>query len=73
VREGHLSGATLDVLQKEPPDASHPFWTMPEIRLTPHVASTPDASEAAQSLADNIDRIMRGEMPTPPVDRTRGY
>lgn len=73
IRQGHISGATLDVLRQEPPAADHPFWSIPEIRLTPHVASTPDASEAAQSLADNIDRIMRGEMPTPLVDRTRGY
>lgn len=73
IRDGHINGATLDVLQKEPPDADHPFWAMPEIRLTPHVASTPDASEAVQSLADNIDRIMAGGLPTPLVDRARGY
>lgn len=73
IREGHLSGATLDVMRTEPPDVSHPFWTTPEIRLTPHVASTPDPSESAQSLCDNIRRVMAGGLPMPLVDQTRGY
>ncbi|EPN38299.1 D-isomer specific 2-hydroxyacid dehydrogenase family protein, partial [Pseudomonas syringae pv. actinidiae ICMP 19096] len=36
---GQLSAAVLDVLQKEPAPADHPFWKHPKIMLTPHVAA----------------------------------
>ncbi len=35
-----LKGAALDVFQKEPLPATHPFWKMENVVLTPHVAGT---------------------------------
>lgn len=41
LREGHLGGAALDVLpaEMEPLDASSDLWAVPQLVLTPHVAS----------------------------------
>ena len=38
IRSGHLAGAGLDTFAVEPPAADHPFFAMPEIVLTPHIA-----------------------------------
>lgn len=35
---GRLDGACLDVLEKEPAPADHPFVLNPKIKLTPHIA-----------------------------------
>jgi glyoxylate/hydroxypyruvate reductase A len=73
LRSGRISGATLDVMQSEPPDADHPFWSEPNIRITPHIAAIPDPDMAAEALSGNIDRVLRGALPEPLVDRQRGY
>jgi phosphoglycerate dehydrogenase-like enzyme len=36
LREGEIAGAGLDVFEDEPLPADHPFWTSPNVLLTPH-------------------------------------
>src|SRR6185437_993606 len=36
--EGRLAAATLDVFAQEPLPADHPFWRLPRVAITPHVA-----------------------------------
>jgi D-3-phosphoglycerate dehydrogenase / 2-oxoglutarate reductase len=62
---GHLSGAGLDVFQKEPPEVGHPFGQFENVVMTPHVASHTDAGHhrlyetaIAQAL-----QVLRGEKP----------
>lgn len=70
---GQLSGAVLDVFADEPPPADHPFWTHPNILMTPHIASMSQPETAAQVLLANIRRHRAGEPMTNVVDRVRGY
>ncbi len=36
LRSGHLAGAGLDVFAVEPLPADHPFWSMPNVVVSPH-------------------------------------
>ncbi|MCS7242032.1 hydroxyacid dehydrogenase [Candidatus Caldatribacterium sp.] len=38
LREGWIRGAALDVFSEEPPPKDHPFFSLPNVILTPHVA-----------------------------------
>jgi phosphoglycerate dehydrogenase-like enzyme len=38
LQAGKLAGAGLDVAVTEPLPADHPFWTMPNVLITPHIA-----------------------------------
>lgn len=73
LEEGELAGACLDVLEKEPLPPEHPFWTHPGIVLTPHIASVTDQQTAAQQMAENYRRLLRGGKLINEVDRKRGY
>jgi len=42
LRSGHLSGAALDVFEKEPLSPSSPLWEMSNVLISPHSASTSD-------------------------------
>lgn len=70
---GQLSGAVLDVLQEEPAPPHHPFWTHPQIVLTPHIAAMTQPQSAFGVLLENIRRFERGEPMLGEVDRTLGY
>jgi len=70
---GHLSAAMVDVTDPEPLPADHPFWTHPNIVLTPHVASVTQPESAAQAVIENLRRHFAGLDPIGLVDRLRGY
>lgn len=38
LEKGKLSGACLDVFEVEPLPSNHPFWTTPNVKITPHIA-----------------------------------
>jgi len=40
LRNGIPAGAVLDVFDEEPLPSHHPYWSMPQVILTPHVAGT---------------------------------
>ena len=64
---GHLAGATLDVLSPEPPAPDDPVWTVPNLRLTPHIATSPDPLTAAEVVIGNYRRVLAGEPLLTPV------
>lgn len=70
---GHLQGAQLDVFDQEPLPASHPYWTHPRVRITPHVAAETLPGPACDQIADAIGRLERGDTPPHVVDRQAGY
>ncbi|WP_122666846.1 2-hydroxyacid dehydrogenase [Pseudomonas viridiflava] len=70
---GHVSAAVLDVLQQEPADPAHPFWSHPQILLTPHIAAMTQPDSAFPGLLENIRRFERGEPMLGQVDRGQGY
>jgi glyoxylate/hydroxypyruvate reductase A len=70
---GKLSGATLDVFRKEPLPPEHPFWTRPEITVTPHISGLTIPDETVAQIAAKVRCLERGEPVTGVVDHARGY
>ena len=73
LESGHIAGAMLDVFNEEPLPASHPFWTHPNVIITPHIAGVTIAAEAEAQVIANVRRMERGEQPVGIVDREKGY
>jgi glyoxylate/hydroxypyruvate reductase len=71
--DGMLTGAALDVFATEPLPPDSPFWTHPNVTVTPHVAaaSVPDA--LVENVLRQIARFERGEPMENVVDRAAGY
>ncbi len=70
---GHVGHATLDVFRVEPLPDDHPFWTHPNITVTPHIASETRSWTASQCVAENVRRGEAGEPFLHLVDRIAGY
>lgn len=70
---GQLSAAVLDVCEPEPLPPEHPFWTHPQVMLTPHIASMTQPETAVDAVVDNLRRYRQGLPMVGLVDRARGY
>jgi glyoxylate/hydroxypyruvate reductase A len=73
LKNGHLSGACLDVFRREPLSESHPFWNHPQVTVTPHVASLTYPRDVAPQIVANYHRVRAGQPPRNVVDLKRGY
>jgi glyoxylate/hydroxypyruvate reductase A len=73
IRSGHVAEATLDVFHEEPLPPSHPLWDLPQVLVTPHLASVAIPRTAAAQIVENLRRIARGEGPLNAVEPARGY
>ena len=60
IREGHLAGAGLDVVEKEPLPPDSPLWDVPEILITPHVAGFDYGSGSTNSTRRTCAAILPG-------------
>ncbi|MCU0952823.1 MAG: glyoxylate/hydroxypyruvate reductase A [Burkholderiaceae bacterium] len=70
---GQLSGATLDVFAEEPLPPAHPFWSRPEILITPHVSAITQIGPSVSQIATKLAAWRRGEPVSGQVDPARGY
>jgi D-3-phosphoglycerate dehydrogenase len=68
---GLISGAGLDVLEKEPPDAQNPLLKMDNVILSPHVGfySVESISELKRRTAKNVADVLRGRRPDSVVNQ----
>ncbi|MGB3070019.1 MAG: glyoxylate/hydroxypyruvate reductase A [Ottowia sp.] len=73
LRSGHIGGATLDVFEREPLPADDPLWSMPNVLITPHLASVAIPSSSATQIAANIRLVSAGKAPDNVIDPSRGY
>ena len=73
LKRGHIAAACLDVFRVEPLPQDHPYWTLPNVTVTPHIASGTRAATAAEVLVDNIARGEQGLPFLHLVDRAAGY
>jgi len=72
-RDGHLSGAALDVQRHEPMPADDPLWDVPGITITPHIAAQSSPQTIAAQFIKGLREVQRGNAPPQLVDRSRGY
>ena len=73
--EGRIAAAALDVFVDEPLPRESPFWSLPNVLITPHTSGfRPDHWEAAIALfAENLRRFDAGEPLLNVVDKEAGY
>jgi D-3-phosphoglycerate dehydrogenase len=65
LRSGHLAGAGLDVFDHEPPPADHPFWNLPNVVLSAHMAGVDELamSDMAEMAARCLVDLHQGRWP----------
>jgi glyoxylate/hydroxypyruvate reductase A len=73
LRSGPIAGAILDVFTAEPLPPDHPFWSMPNVVVTPHISGPSTPEEIAPVFNDNLARYLAGRKLRHVVDRARGY
>ena len=75
LQSGALRGAALDVFDVEPLPAGHPFWTMPNVLLSPHTADRVEGflNPAVVSFMENLKRFLSGLPLLNIVDKHAGY
>jgi phosphoglycerate dehydrogenase-like enzyme len=75
LQENRIRGAALDVFDKEPLRAGHPFWTMKNVLLSPHCADHTEGwlNDAAGFFVENFHRFAKGEPLQNVVDKKAGY
>ena len=63
LRSGQVGAAVLDVFEREPLPDGHPFWTMDNVLVSPHMSGDVAGSEAKviDRFLDNLARWSRGE------------
>ena len=75
LQEGRLAGAGLDTTAEEPLAAASPLWAMPNVIITPHIATCGVLadSEVIAFWCENIRRFAAGEPLLGTVDRRARY
>jgi len=75
LRSGQVAAAGMDVFAVEPLPAEHPFWTMPQVVLTPHYSgeTVNQSSLPAERFARNLHSWLTGREMEGVVDLQWGY
>ncbi len=73
LEEGYIGAATLDVFAVEPLPAEDKLWKLPNVLITPHLASVAIPESSAKQMAVDICRVADGCAPEKVVDRVKGY
>ena len=66
-------GATLDVFPAEPLPVTSPFWTHPNVTVTPHNAAASDPRALVANILRQIERFEGGLPLEHALDRAAGY
>jgi len=55
--------AVLDVMRPEPPEPTHPFFDLPNVIITPHIAGcmSHECRRGSEFVVDEVGRYLRGE------------
>jgi phosphoglycerate dehydrogenase-like enzyme len=62
LQSGHVAGAGLDVYAIEPLPGNHPFWSMPQVIVTPHYSgeTVNNSGRPAERFARNLHAYAAG-------------
>jgi len=72
LRSGEIAAAGLDVLEQEPPSADNPLLQMPNVIVTPHVASATSRMrpETRRRVGREVALVLKGKWPMSCVNPT---
>jgi phosphoglycerate dehydrogenase-like enzyme len=75
LKSGKLGGAGLDVTDPEPLPPGHPLWSMRNVIVTPHIATSSDFRDerTLTLVVENLRRYIRGDKLLSVVDLAAGY
>lgn len=75
LQEHRLGGAFLDATDPEPLPATHPLWKLPNVIITPHIASTTTdlVRRGAHLTRDFLIDLQQGHEPDGRVAAGRTY
>jgi phosphoglycerate dehydrogenase-like enzyme len=75
LQNGEIAGAGLDVFAEEPLPNDHPFYTLPNVAMTPHTSGdTADYSyRVAELFLKNLRRYLQGKPLLNQIDKRQGY
>lgn len=75
LRDGIIRGAVLDVFEKEPLPAEHPFWQLPNVFISPHTADQTATwlDEAMELFLRNCRSFAADEPLKNVCDKKAGY
>ncbi len=70
-----IGGAALDAFQIEPLPPDHPFWTMPNVLMSPHTAAFAGDywAPVCALFLENLARYRQGKQLVNVVDKRKGY
>jgi len=65
IEQNRISGAGLDVLEKEPPGAGHPLLSRDNVVFSPHISfySVESISELKRRTAKNVADVLTAKWP----------
>ncbi len=64
LREGWIAGAALDVFEPEPLPADSPLLELPNVLITPHMAShTEESLQRMSEVVDDVLAVLEGRQP----------
>jgi len=74
LKEGLVSGAGLDVMEKEPPDPENPLLKMDQVILSPHMSfySEESIKELKRRTAEGVADVLQGKWPQSVVNSEVG-
>jgi D-3-phosphoglycerate dehydrogenase len=72
LRSGEIAAAGLDVLEQEPPSPDNPLLQMPNVIVTPHVASATSRMrpETRRRVGREVALVLKGKWPMSCVNPT---
>jgi phosphoglycerate dehydrogenase-like enzyme len=75
LREGWIAGAGLDAHAVEPLPTESPFWSMPNVIVTPHIGAVSERTidRGNDIFLENLRRFRAGEPLINVVDKGAGY
>jgi phosphoglycerate dehydrogenase-like enzyme len=75
LQAGKVGGAGLDVTDPEPLPPGHPLWSMRNVIITPHIATSSDFRDerTVTLVVENLRRYARGDKMLSVVDLAQGY
>lgn len=75
LRSGAVATAGLDVFATEPLSGDHPFWTMPNVLVSPHYSgeTVNTGRLPAERFVRSLRAFLAGETPEGLVDLDQGY